>query len=1519
MTNTYTYSLLDDFGGSINIKQLEDEIKEVLVTVNLSGIIINGDSVEITFDAALSPGREIILNNFILSFITLPTIWNVFDFITINSSDSPYRLSKKSVKLNTASGDITVILPKANRNKKVFFGFQKIHALNTVTIEASEGGLIDGQNTKLLTDNKETVILKSNGTSWVTASDNDETSVTELNIVNVLNDKGDIMVDSGTSEDVLPVGNDNYSIVADSTEKLGMKWTQIDHTHLTNIGSNTHAQIDTHLALSNEHLDWTSNQGSSKIHQNNITESSITQHEEAIDINNLSGAPTGSVVGTTDNQTLSNKTFTLPKINDTSSDHKYIFGVSELTDNRTITLPLLSNSDTFVFANHNQTLQNKTINTANNTLSVAASDINTGTLADARVASSNVTQHESLINHDALLNYVENEHLDWAQDQGSNNIHLNNITATSVTQHEGSITISNLIGAPTGSVVGTTDSQTLTNKTIGDNLDLNNNKITNLATPTADSDAVNKSYVDGLASSLDIKNSVKAASTIDLDSNSSISGTITYNNTGGSSGRGQITATLVTSDTFILDDVNFSSSYNGSRILLKNQTNGDENGIWTTSISGTSLTLDRATDFDTDAEVTSGAFMFIEEGTLHDNSGFVLSTNNPITIGGASGTNLTFTQFSGAGQLLAGNGLIKSNDTIDVVGSETIITNADSLEVNSSNLQNQVLLSSGTVGTAATFGALPLDNTNAVSGTLPVSKGGSGVSTFTAGNFLQGNGTSAITATKVVPSGAVVGTTDSQTLTNKTISTVSNSITVSASDVTSGTFDDQRISVSNVTQHEGFIAIENLSGAPTGTVVGTTDAQTLTNKTIDTSSNTITIAATDVTSGTLADGRVAASNVIQHEASITLGNLIGAPTGSVVGTTDTQTLTNKTINTASNSITINASDVGAGTFADQRIAASNVTQHESSITVNNLIGAPIGSVVGDSDTQTLTNKTFSDATTFFADSGDSSKKLQLQLSGITTGTTRTISIPDANTTMVGTNNAQTLSNKSFNDTTTEFVSTSGPTKKLLFDITGATTSTTLTLVANQTANRVVTLPNATDTLVGRATTDTLSNKTIDTASNSITIAAADIISGTFADQRVASSNVIQHEASINHDNLTGFVANEHIDHSTVSIVAGEGLSGGGTITETRTVNLDINSLTEDSSPIGSTDYIVTYDASATSHKKVLINNLPKPYSGIAIGDILVYDGTDYVRLARGNNGEVLTINTEQDIDLVWQAPSGENNTATNVGTSGVGLYKTKFGTNLQFKNINSTSTTSGISVVDDTVNDEVDIRLSINSLTADISPVGSTDYIVTYDASAGNHKKVLLDDLPIGGSGDVTGPGSSIDQGLVRFNGTNGKTVESVGIRHYGASATDPVSPVPSAGDMYYNTVINHLMCYDGSRSKWLSMTSMMDGCGRNGSTSANAFYRRWNGMVMSSTLGPFVPKGTLVYIGFGCNTSGNHTLEVLVGGVVVAELSSGGAAANSSSTINADFDAGIMSFRNKSGSVSTSNFQASVYFKLRA
>jgi hypothetical protein len=106
-------------------------------------------------------------------------------------------------------------------------------------------------------------------------------------------------------------------------------------------------------------------------------------------------------------------------------------------------------------------------------------------------------------------------------------------------------------------------------------------------------------------------------------------------------------------------------------------------------------------------------------------------------------------------------------------------------------------------------------------------------------------------------------------------------------------------------------------------------------------------------------------------------------------------------------------------------------------------------------------------------------------------------------------------------------------------------------------------------------------------------------------------------AAFDHDALLNFVANEHIDHTAVSIATGlnSGLTGGGTIAATRNLSLDINALTADATPDSASDYIVTWDASASLHKKVLIANLPGGLNIVGLTEETSIDPTaDFVVL-----------------------------------------------------------------------------------------------------------------------------------------------------------------------------------------------------------------------------------------------------------------------------------------------------------------
>ena len=163
---------------------------------------------------------------------------------------------------------------------------------------------------------------------------------------------------------------------------------------------------------------------------------------------------------------------------------------------------------------------------------------------------------------------------------------------------------------------------------------LNSQKITNLATPTASTDAASKSYVDNVSQGLDVKDSVKVATTAN--------GTLASAFANGQTVDG---ITLATND----------------RILLKDQSTQTENGIYVVNASGAPT---RADDFATGATV-AGAFAFVEQGTANADSGFVVSSNKGSDVVGTN--NIVFTQFSGTGSgVSAGDGLDKSGSVMSV-------------------------------------------------------------------------------------------------------------------------------------------------------------------------------------------------------------------------------------------------------------------------------------------------------------------------------------------------------------------------------------------------------------------------------------------------------------------------------------------------------------------------------------------------------------------------------------------------------------------------------------------------------------------------------------------------------------------------------------------------------------------------------------------------------------------------------------------------------------------------------------
>lgn len=373
----------------------------------------------------------------------------------------------------------------------------------------------------------------------------------------------------------------------------------------------------------------------------------------------------------------------------------------------------------------------------------------------------------------------------------------------------------------------------------------------------------------------------------------------------------------------------------------------------------------------------------------------------------------------------------------------------------------------------------------------------------------------------------------------------------------------------------------------------------------------------------------------------------------------------------------------AGTSANLA-RADHVHQGVAALTVNtgtarfgtvNFVNGTGVTIVDDGAnnfTFSSTSGSLIDNATFIVGHLDATKKIGFNVSSATTNTTttinfaqtvnRTITYPDATTTLVGTDVTQTLTNKTVLDNSFQVDNVTDVTKALKFSLGGQTTGTTLTLTSANTANSAITFPNVTsDTLVSLAATQTLTNKTLlDTTTN-----IANAVDATKQFGWTLSGATTGTKTTI--------AANQTANRTLTLPDATDTLVGRATV-DTLT-NKDLTSNTDN----------------------VIARAL---WVGSGASSVSTYAAT------APTAGQVLTATS--GTTATWQTPTtGTITGAANIGVAGAGVFVSASGSTLQFKNINAGS--SKITVTDDVANNEIDI--DVNQANIDVNAL--SNYPVT--------------------------------------------------------------------------------------------------------------------------------------------------------------------------------------------------------------
>jgi len=443
--------------------------------------------------------------------------------------------------------------------------------------------------------------------------------------------KGDLLVGTGSNTGTkVTVGTNGYVLTADSSETNGVKWSApaavgTFDSSIVFEGA-TANDYETTLEVTDPTADRTitlPNATGTVVLKD--TTDTLTNKSVSLTTNTITGTIAEFNTALTDQdfatlagtETLTNKTLTSPTISGlylsdgsivvegaSANNHETTLQFTDPTEDRTITFK--NESGTVAFTADIPSLSGYVTESGTQTLS-------NKTLTSPLVSGLSITDG-SIVVEGATANDHETT-LSFTDPTADRTITFKDETGTVAFTADVDTRLATAGGTMTGAIA------------------MGTNKITGLGTPTDATDAATKGYVDTAVVGIDWKASVRAATTANVT----------------------LASDLENGDT--LDGVTLAT---GDRVLVKNQSTGSQNGIYVVKVSGAP---DRSTDCDIAAELTSNFAVFVEEGTANADQGYVLTNDGAITVGT---TALTFTQFTGLGQITAGDGLTKTGNTINV-------------------------------------------------------------------------------------------------------------------------------------------------------------------------------------------------------------------------------------------------------------------------------------------------------------------------------------------------------------------------------------------------------------------------------------------------------------------------------------------------------------------------------------------------------------------------------------------------------------------------------------------------------------------------------------------------------------------------------------------------------------------------------------------------------------------------------------------------------------------------------------